>query len=120
MKKAHVKELKAAIKQQKEGHRILVQRRKTGDMKTTAAKLEKLVATGPKVPVMARALIQRINRNLLQDDKRVMKARGRAVQELGEYYTVDLYSNGVTDKNVALETLGRTLGVLHAYETLKG
>ena len=72
-----------------------------------------------KVPVTARAAIQRINRALAQDDMVLRTARG--VQEhinVGHYYVVNTRINGVVYryKDVNLEDLGRELGVLKPYE----
>jgi hypothetical protein len=72
------------------------------------------------VPVSKRALVQRINRKLLKDRGEVLKATrgGKAQQDLGDYYTVDLAGNFLVEKDVDLGELGRELGVLAAYERL--
>lgn len=71
-----------------------------------------------KVPVSTRALMQRINR-AMRDDERVVKAtRGdRARMDLGWYYVLDWNRNLVVDTNVNLEELGKEYAVLKAYET---
>jgi hypothetical protein len=72
-----------------------------------------------KVPVSERALIQRINRKLLDDDQVVKSARGsRAEQELGAFYVIDFRHNCIVKKDVALRALGRKLGALRSYEYL--
>ena len=68
-----------------------------------------------KMPVTVRALVQRINRVLASDGKRLRGTRGRGP---GVYYVVS--SSRVTQSAVNLEALGRKLGVLHEWETLKG
>ena len=68
-----------------------------------------------KVPVTVRALVQRINRALASDGKRLRGTRGRGP---GVYYVVS--GSRVTQSAVNLEALGRKLGVLYAWETLKG
>jgi hypothetical protein len=72
-----------------------------------------------KAPVTKRALVQRINRKLSADDEMVKAARGaRAQQDLGDFYTVNVSRNYIVAKDVALEDLGRKLGVLKPYEAL--
>jgi hypothetical protein len=73
------------------------------------------------VPVSARALLQRINRELAKDNGRtqVKKTRGRAaLEDVGEYYELDLYANVLVRHHINLEALGRKLGVLSAWEHL--
>jgi hypothetical protein len=71
----------------------------------------------PKVPITLRALIQRINRKIAADGKRLRAARGRMADEFGAYYTVR--------DNVIVQTFrttndvvsyARDIGVLAAYE----
>jgi len=70
-----------------------------------------------RVPVTMRALIQRINRILAKDTEKLKIPRSnRARQELGEFYVLDLRINGVLQKHVDPEELGRELGVLQDYE----
>ena len=69
------------------------------------------------IPVTMRALLQRINRALAQDDEVLKKTRGaRAVQELGDYYVLDFNRNALVEKDVDPEELGRELGILEDYE----
>jgi hypothetical protein len=69
------------------------------------------------VPVTERALIQRINRALRQDDQILRQARGEhARRELGNFYIVDVGRNFLAAQHVDLEALARELGVLKAYE----
>jgi hypothetical protein len=72
-----------------------------------------------KVPVSARALLQRLNRVLAQDDLLLKKARGAGVvQQLGEYYVIDTRVNGVVEKDVDLEAFARKRLAMAAWETL--
>ncbi len=73
-----------------------------------------------KVPVSERALIQRINRCLNKSDEYIKKARGVAVNTIGQFYRVDFYSNAVIERDVDIEELGRKIGALQGYEELKG
>ncbi len=59
------------------------------------------------------------NRSLAEDGEVLKTARGaRALQDLGEYYVLDLSSNGVLRKDVDLEEFGRNLGALKPFEKL--
>jgi hypothetical protein len=69
------------------------------------------------VPVTIRALIQRINRKLEQNDQRLRTARG---SDLGRYYILDFKHNSVVKRHVDPEALGRDFGVLKDYELLAG
>jgi hypothetical protein len=71
-----------------------------------------------KIPVTERALLQRINRKLKPDYERIVKARGRAISQCGEYYKLDFYSNMLREYNVSLEDTGRELKVLAPWEKL--
>lgn len=72
-----------------------------------------------KIPVSPRALIQRINRKLRDENEVVRAARGeRAKQQLGDFYRLDVDRNAVVQTDVDLEELGRELGVLSAAEVL--
>jgi hypothetical protein len=74
-------------------------------------------AIAEQVPVTMRALLQRINRRLAHNDEKVKALRGdRWRHELGDYYRIDLRVNGIIDKHVDLEALGRELKVLAPYE----
>jgi hypothetical protein len=74
-----------------------------------------------KVPVTSRALMQRLNRALWEEDLMVKKTRpqGRARIDLGEFYLVNWRINGVADKNIDLEDYGREYGVLADYEEVR-
>jgi hypothetical protein len=76
------------------------------------------MATKPqKAPVSERALIQRINRKLWDDDEMVKTTRGgRAEMDLGRHYVVNWRINGVIHKDIDLEDWGRDLGVLKNWE----
>ncbi len=72
-----------------------------------------------RVPVSARALLQRINRRLVKDDGMVKATRGnRWRHELGDFYTVDIKRNAIIEKDVDLEALGRKMKALQRYERL--
>ncbi len=66
------------------------------------------------MPVTVRALVQRINRVLASEGKRLRGKRGRSG---GAYYLVS--GSRVTQSAVNLEALGRKLGVLYKWETLE-
>jgi hypothetical protein len=75
------------------------------------------MARQQQVPVSQAALIGRISRALRKQDEKLKKTRGaRALQQLGEYYTVRLSGNYPTDTDVDPEKLGRDLGVLNPWE----
>ena len=70
-----------------------------------------------KVPVTARALIQRINRALKPRDEMLKKARGaRAQAEVGDYFVTDFRLNALVSSRVDIEALGRELKVLKDFE----
>lgn len=73
-----------------------------------------------RVPVSARALIQRINRKLASQNERLLASRegSRSFQDLGRFYVVDTRVNGVVEKDVDLETRARKLDALAAWERL--
>jgi hypothetical protein len=72
------------------------------------------------VPVSERALIQRINRKLQHEEKRMMVARSgsRAEQEYGRYFIIDIRRSQATDADCDPEALGREIGALTKYEHL--
>jgi len=70
-----------------------------------------------KVPVSARALLQRINRKLAKAGEMVHKSRSG---HCGEYFRIDTKRNILTETAVNLDGLGRRVGVLRAWETLAG
>jgi hypothetical protein len=80
--------------------------------------------TTKTVPVTMRALTQRINRKLKQDDQVLKAARtDQTRMDVGQFYIVD-YSDSksgyVARHDVDLEELGRELGVLEQWESLSG
>jgi hypothetical protein len=71
------------------------------------------------VPVSLRALMQRVNRALANQDETLKTSRGeRCRQQMGDYYIVNTSRNFIVDKNVDPEELGRELGVLKAWESV--
>jgi hypothetical protein len=75
------------------------------------------MAKGEQVPVTTRALTQRINRKLRDDDRMVKPSRGeRARADLGDFYVLDFKKNAVLQKNIDLGALGRELGALQPFE----
>src|SRR5262249_30402449 len=78
---------------------------------------EKQMNEGMTVPVTMRALIQRINRKLRQDDHRLRTARGW-FSNLGDYYVLDFKYNRIVKGRVNPDALGGVLGVLKDYEKM--
>ena len=73
--------------------------------------------TKQKVPVSMRAVIQRINRKLADDDEVLKTTRGeRARFDLGDYYILDQRRNFIAAKYVDPEELARKIGVLAEWE----
>jgi hypothetical protein len=71
-----------------------------------------------KVPVSTRALIQRINRAMRDDERVVKTTRGaRALAEFGTYYVLDWNRNFIVDTRVDLGELAKEYGVLRDYES---
>ena len=67
-----------------------------------------------------RALIQRINRKLKQNDEQLRTARtARAESSIGHYFIVDVRRNVIVTHHLDLEELGRQLGVLQPWEATK-
>ncbi len=74
-------------------------------------------AEGQKVPVTERAVVQRINRKLRDDDQVLKVTRGeRARLDLGDFYILNWRLNVIADKFVDPEEMGRELGVLQPWE----
>ena len=75
---------------------------------------------GGKVPVTVRALLQRINRKLAEDGRRVKAARGHAVATLGAYYLMNSRPGHeyVFEREVDLQAKARELNCLAPYEEL--
>jgi hypothetical protein len=73
-----------------------------------------------KRPVTVRALIQRINRKLAPDYRKIMKCRENANgwDYLGEYYVVDLLHNNVVDTHVDLKKIAVKLKAMGEWETV--
>ena len=71
------------------------------------------------VPVSERALIARINRKLKPEGEKLKKLRGdRWLNDLGQYYVVDVSYNALTHPHVSLEDFARECGVLQDWEHL--
>lgn len=70
--------------------------------------------------VTQRTLVQRINRKLAHQDKRLCKSRSFGdFSNLGSWYVLDTARNAVVDHHVTPESLGRELGVLlHGAEVM--
>lgn len=71
------------------------------------------------ISVSERALIQRINRKLKEDNQKIRKPKTYH-PEVGEYYIVDYLENHVVQTNVNLEKLARDVKALAPYEYLNG
>ena len=69
-----------------------------------------------KIPITKRALVQRINRQLRGRNEAL---RGKRGVNTGEYYRVNFGRNTVIEDSVAIEKLGRELGILKPYERLE-
>lgn len=73
--------------------------------------------------VSVRALTQRLNRRLAQDDQAVRSPRGRASRsQWGDYFIVNKRTRGVVDYKLTpkkLEAMARELGVLAEWEELE-
>jgi hypothetical protein len=66
-----------------------------------------------KVLVSQRAVLQRINRKLKPEDRKLKTSRSaRAEQDLGRYYMIDFNRNWVVATDVNLDDLARELKVL--------
>ena len=84
------------------------------------------MSTMTKTGVSERALLKRINRKLAHDHEVVRKTRGFYNQgagpyfdhNLGEYYSVDWYSNVIIATHIDIEAFGREVGVLRESEGL--
>jgi len=78
------------------------------------------VTDAEKVVVSTRAIVQRINRVLKDQDEMLKVARdgSRLEQQVGQYYIVDFRRNRVARHGVSLPHLARELGVLREYENV--
>jgi hypothetical protein len=74
----------------------------------------------PKVSVSARAILARVNRKLAAEGSMLKRCRqdSRNHDELGDYYMVNLNSNGIFKVQCELEEEARELGVLGEWEVL--
>jgi hypothetical protein len=71
------------------------------------------------VPISERALLARINRQLVKEDQKLAKTRSeKAKVEVGDYYLLNFERNAILRMRVDLEDLGHDLGVLKRYEVL--
>jgi len=65
------------------------------------------------------AVIARINRRLLRDDKMLRRSRGkRMCGVVGEFYTMDITHKAILEKDVDVEALARKVGALKDRETV--
>lgn len=72
------------------------------------------------IPVSERALLARVNRQLIKTGEQIMRCSPKNVSaenELGRFYRVNVRVGGV-QKHVDLEDLARELEVLKPYEKL--
>jgi hypothetical protein len=70
-----------------------------------------------KMKVTTRALVQRINRKLANENQKLCATRGeRSRAEFGDYYIVNLHSGNVTSWRINPDEMARQLGVLRPYE----
>jgi hypothetical protein len=77
------------------------------------------MAKHSKMPVSARAVIQRINRKLRPDREKLRVTRSDLWrQDVGDYYVIDCAKNWITQKHVDPEELGRRLQVLQPWECI--
>jgi hypothetical protein len=69
-----------------------------------------------------RALIQRINRKLKREYRRVCVCRpnSQGWSDLGDFYVVDIYRNMIVDSFVDPAAYGRHLGVVQPFEEVVG
>jgi hypothetical protein len=79
-----------------------------------------------KVMVSQRALVQRINRRLAKENRKLCAARGFNAggthyddTNLGRFYVIDAYRNAVVDTRVDIADLARDLSVLKNWEELQ-
>lgn len=71
------------------------------------------------VPISERALLARINRQLVKEDQKLVKTRSeKAKVEVGDYYLLHFERDAILRMRVDLEDLGHDLGVLKRYEVL--
>jgi hypothetical protein len=68
-----------------------------------------------QLPVAPRALMTRINRHL--QGRQLKRARGSAVETVGDYYLLDTATQQITQSHVDLEAMARSMGQMQAWET---
>jgi len=76
-----------------------------------------------KAPVSERALIQRLNRKIKEDDLVLKKCSpyAKAYDNLGDYYVVDIHRGVIVERRLDstdLQSLGRAKKVLADWETI--
>jgi hypothetical protein len=80
-----------------------------------------MAKTQVTIPISERALVQRINRKLAEDDRRLMANRGaNAKAQFGRYCVVSGRSRHlyIHDQDVDLQALARHVGVIANWERL--
>lgn len=83
----------------------------------TNASTGRQVLVGRKAIVTERAIIQRINRKLADDDLVLKTTRGANLQRsVGAHYVIDVQRNFITNTHIDPETYARELGVLAHWE----
>ena len=71
--------------------------------------------------VSTRALVQRINRKQAEAGRVLKKSRGaRLIQDVGDWYVLDVNHNAIVAQRVNVESLGRKLECLAKWEHLEG
>ena len=76
----------------------------------------------PRVRVSLGAVRNRVDRALrLENDRvRLKRSRGaKCVQDLGEWFVLEIYRNFVVQHHIDLEAYARELGVLAPYEEME-
>ncbi|WP_397569066.1 hypothetical protein [Schlesneria sp. T3-172] len=72
-----------------------------------------------KSQVSKRAMIQRINRKLSGDDRKLKASRSQGdLDNLGEHYILDLNRNVVVDTHVDIADTAKKLGCITQWEEL--
>jgi hypothetical protein len=93
-------------------------------MGETKADLEaKAALKAALIPVTMRALIQRINRKLAQNDEgrwpqKVCAFRGRARANVGHYYLLCISTNMILNSDISPERLAQELHLLQPWEAV--
>jgi hypothetical protein len=74
-----------------------------------------------KLPITQRALVARLRRVLRPEERDVREstAAQRKKYGLGRFYAVDNKKGSITDKDIDLEKLARSLNVLEPWEKLE-